>query len=79
MTMELIPNKLLFTFLFLSLTLAAVVTVAQVDKLDDSNISLQSVELENMKNSSLAARAQEVEALNENAVQDPEEVESHLE
>nr|GEZ86815.1 hypothetical protein [Tanacetum cinerariifolium] len=75
-----LPNKLLFTFLFLSLTLAAVVTVAQVHKLDDdSDISLQSVELENMKNSSLAARAQEVEALNENAVQDPEEVESHLE
>ncbi|CAH1441358.1 unnamed protein product [Lactuca virosa] len=80
MTME-VPKKwfALCSFLFLILLLAAVAAVVQ--KNDSSNPRI--VETEQLQsrnfNSSMAAREKEMEALNENAVQDPEEVVSLVE
>ncbi|KAM0065020.1 putative pectate lyase [Helianthus debilis subsp. tardiflorus] len=81
MPME-IPKKpfAICSFLFLMLLIATVVAAVHME--NDSNLRIAETEkLQNQSfyDSSMAARIKEIEALNDNAVQDPEEVVSHVE
>ncbi|KAI3706206.1 hypothetical protein L6452_23797 [Arctium lappa] len=67
-----IPKKWVYlcSFLFLLLLLVGMVTTANTSK----SRTVEIEELQSSNNSSMAARVKEIEILNENAVQDPEEV-----